>query len=101
MDEEIGCGLVYFDVEVFGVLFVYMMDGGLLGGLEYESFNVVGVKLMFNGMNIYFGIVKNKMCNVIKFVMEFNGYLLVEDVLEYIEGYEGFYYLFFLNGDVE
>lgn len=101
LDEEIGWGLECFDVEVFGVKYVYIMDGGLFGELEYESFNVVGVKIIFNGNSVYFGIVKNKMVNVVKMVMEFNVYILKDEVFEYIEGYEGFYYLIFLNGDVE
>ncbi|EJQ18528.1 peptidase T [Bacillus cereus BAG3X2-2] len=76
-DEEIGRGPAHFDVEAFGASFAYTMDGGPLGGLEYESFNAAGAKLTFNG------------------------YLPVEEAPEYTEGYEGFYHLLSLNGDVE
>ena len=41
------------------------------------------------------------MRNATKLAMEFNGYLPVEDAPEYTEGYEGFYHLLSLNGDVE
>ncbi len=67
-----------FDVEAFGASFAYTMDGGPLGGLEYESFNAAGAKLTFNGTNTHPGTAKNKMRNATKLAMEFNGYLPVE-----------------------
>lgn len=100
-DEEIGRGPAHFDVEAFGASFAYTMDGGPLGGLEYESFNAAGAKLTFNGTNTHPGTAKNKMRNATKLAMEFNSYLPVEEAPEYTEGYEGFYHLLSLNGGVE
>ena len=60
-----------------------------------------GAKLTFNGTNTHPGTAKNKMRNATKLAMEFNGYLPVEEAPEYTEGYEGFYHLLSLNGDVE
>ncbi|KFN03547.1 peptidase T [Bacillus clarus] len=100
-DEEIGRGPSHFDVDAFGASFAYTMDGGPLGGLEYESFNAASAKLTFKGTNTHPGTAKNKMRNASKLAMEFHGQLPVEEAPEYTEGYEGFYHLISLNGDVE
>ena len=76
------------------------MDGGPLGGLEYESFNAAGAKLTFNGTNTHPGTAKNKMRNATKLAMEFNSYLPVEEAPEYTEGMKDSI-IYFLNGDVE
>ncbi|ENQ3078595.1 peptidase T [Bacillus cereus] len=100
-DEEIGRGPAHFDVEAFGASFAYTMDGGPLGGLEYESFNAAGAKLTFKGNSTHPGTAKNKMKNANKLAMEFHRQLPVEEAPEYTEGYEGFYHLISMNGDVE
>ncbi|MGI2775662.1 peptidase T [Bacillus cytotoxicus] len=100
-DEEIGRGPSHFDVKAFGASFAYTMDGGPLGGLEYESFNAASAKLTFKGNNTHPGTAKNKMLNASKIAMEFHSQLPAEEAPEYTEGYEGFYHLLSLNGDVE
>ncbi|PGZ96912.1 peptidase T [Bacillus pseudomycoides] len=100
-DEEIGRGPSHFDVEAFGASFAYTMDGGPLGGLEYESFNAAGAKLIFKGNSTHPGTAKNKMVNATKLAMEFHRQIPVEEAPEHTEGYEGFYHLISLNGDVE
>ncbi|PEZ05500.1 peptidase T [Bacillus sp. AFS018417] len=100
-DEEIGRGPSHFDVEAFGASVAYTMDGGPLGGLEYESFNAAGAKLIFKGNSTHPGTAKNKMVNATKLAMEFHRQLPVEEAPEHTEGYEGFYHLISLNGDVE
>ncbi|MGG2095955.1 peptidase T [Bacillus sp. S13(2024)] len=100
-DEEIGRGPSHFDVEAFGAAFAYTMDGGPLGGLEYESFNAAGANLVFKGNSTHPGTAKNKMVNATKLAMEFHRQLPVEEAPEHTEGYEGFYHLISLNGDVE
>ncbi|SFB07469.1 MULTISPECIES: peptidase T [unclassified Bacillus (in: firmicutes)] len=100
-DEEIGRGPHKFDVAAFNAKYAYTMDGGPLGELEYESFNAAGAKLTFNGTNIHPGTAKGKMVNSAKIAMEFNSRLPVEEAPESTEGYEGFYHLSSINGDVE
>ncbi|MCP1124624.1 peptidase T [Bacillus sp. 3103sda1] len=100
-DEEIGRGPSHFDVEAFGASVAYTMDGGPLGGLEYESFNAAGAKLIFKGNSTHPGTAKNKMVNATKLAIEFHRQLPVEEAPEHTEGYEGFYHLISLNGDVE
>jgi len=100
-DEEIGRGPHKFDVEAFNAKFAYTVDGGPLGELQYESFSAAAAKITFKGNNIHPGTAKGKMINSGKIAMEFNSKLPAEEAPEYTEGYEGFYHLISVNGDVE
>lgn len=100
-DEEIGRGPHKFDVEAFNAKFAYTVDGGPLGELEYESFNAASAKVVFKGKNVHPGTAKGKMVNSAKFAMEFNSKLPAEDAPEHTDGYEGFFHLSSINGDVE
>lgn len=100
-DEEIGRGPHRFDVAAFNATYAYTMDGGPLGELEYESFNAASAKITFKGNNIHPGTAKGKMINSAKIAMEFNRRLPASEAPEFTEGYEGFYHLLSVNGDVE
>ncbi|KGL37786.1 peptidase T [Listeria newyorkensis] len=100
-DEEIGRGPHNFDVKAFDAEFAYTMDGGPLGELEYESFNAAAARIIFKGNSVHPGTAKDKMINANKMAMEFHNYLPQEEVPEKTDGYEGFYHLISLNGDVE
>ncbi|MGE8204839.1 peptidase T [Heyndrickxia sp. NPDC080065] len=100
-DEEIGRGPQKFDVTAFNAKYAYTVDGGPIGELEYESFNAAGAKITIKGNNIHPGSAKGKMVNSVKIAMELQSKLPVEEAPEYTEGYEGFYHLLSLNGDVE
>lgn len=100
-DEEIGRGPHKFDVAKFNAKFAYTVDGGPLGELEYESFNAAAARITIKGSNIHPGSAKGKMVNSAKIAMELNSLLPVEEAPEYTEGYEGFYHLISINGDVE
>ncbi|MQR97126.1 peptidase T [Fictibacillus phosphorivorans] len=100
-DEEIGRGPHKFDVAAFGAKYAYTMDGGPLGELEYESFNAASARIRILGKNIHPGSAKNQMVNAAKIAMELNAKLPVEESPEHTEGYEGFYHLTGLKGDVE
>ena len=100
-DEEIGCGVDFFDVEKFGADFAYTMDGGALGELEYENFNAAGAKIRIQGCNIHPGSAKGKMVNAMLIGMELNGMLPASQRPDATEGYEGFFHLTGFNGTVE
>ena len=100
-DEEIGRGVVKFDVPRFGAQYAYTMDGGALGELEYENFNAASATVKIQGSNIHPGYAKGKMKNAILIGMELNGLLPVEQRPEYTSGYEGFFHLISFNGTVE
>ena len=100
-DEEIGRGADKFDIAGFGADYAYTADGGTLGGLEYENFNAAGATVKFNGLNIHPGAAKDKMVNSQLIAMEFQGLLPVQQRPEYTEGYEGFFHLLGMKGEVE
>ncbi|MGM9924302.1 MAG: peptidase T [Bacillus sp. (in: firmicutes)] len=100
-DEEIGRGPHKFNVEAFNAKYAYTMDGGPLGELQYESFNAAGAKVTIKGKNVHPGTAKDKMINSAKIAMEFQSRLPDQEAPEYTEGYEGFYHLLAINGDVE
>ncbi|MBO4557054.1 MAG: peptidase T [Bacteroidales bacterium] len=100
-DEEIGRGVVKFDVARFGADFGYTMDGGAIGELEYENFNAASAKIHVAGRNIHPGYAKGKMINACLVAAELNGLLPVEQRPEYTEGYEGFIHLISFKGVVE
>lgn len=100
-DEEVGAGVDHFDVERFGADFAYTVDGGRLGELEYENFNAAGAKLIIRGCSVHPGDAKNKMRNALLIAQEFQSLLPIEQNPMYTEGYEGFFHLDSLNGNVE
>ena len=100
-DEEIGLGAHHFDVEKFGCQFAYTMDGGERGELEYENFNAAGAKVTFYGTNVHPGYAKNKMVNSMKIATKFMATVPANESPEYTDGYEGFYHLTGIGGDVE
>ena len=100
-DEEIGRGVVKFDVPRFGADFGYTMDGGEIGELEFENFNAASAKVRIQGRNVHPGSAKGKMRNAILIGQEFNTLLPVEQRPEYTEGYEGFFHLISFKGTVE
>lgn len=100
-DEEVGCGVDYFNVEKFGADYAYTVDGGALGELEYENFNAASAKVTVNGRSIHPGSAKNKMKNALLIAMELHELLPCEQNPAYTEGYDGFFHLDGMSGDVE
>ena len=100
-DEEIGLGAHKFDVEKFGCAWGYTMDGGEVGELEFENFNAAGAKITFKGRNVHPGYAKNKMINSMLVANQFIQMLPAEETPAHTEGYEGFYHLIGINGEVE
>jgi len=100
-DEEIGRGVIKFDVKKFGADYGYTMDGGMIGELEFENFNAAGAKIHVAGRNIHPGYAKGKMINACLVAMELNAMLPVEQRPEFTQGYEGFIHLTSFKGVVE
>lgn len=100
-DEEIGLGAHKFDVEKFGCDWAYTMDGGEVGELEFENFNAASAKIVFKGRNVHPGYAKNKMLNSLHVANRFISLLPENETPEHTEGYEGFYHLIGMNGEVE
>ncbi len=100
-DEEVGKGAHKFDVEKFGAEWAYTMDGSQVGELEYENFNAAGAKVIITGKIVHPGYAKNKMINSMTIASDFINALPAKEVPEHTEGYEGFYHLHTMKGEVE
>lgn len=100
-DEEIGLGAHKFDVEKFGAKWAYTMDGGEVGELEFENFNAAAAKIRVKGRNVHPGYAKNKMINSLLVANEYASLLPADETPGMTEGYEGFYHLIGMEGEVE
>lgn len=100
-DEEVGKGAHLFDVEKFGAEWAYTMDGSQVGELEYENFNAAGAKVTINGKIVHPGYAKGKMINSMLIANEFMAALPKNETPQDTEGYEGFFHLHTINGEVE
>ncbi|WP_457616940.1 peptidase T [Lutibacter sp.] len=100
-DEEVGKGAHMFDVDKFGADWAYTMDGSQVGELEYENFNAAGAKVVVQGKIVHPGYAKGKMINSMLIANEFISSLPQNEIPQETEGYEGFYHLYSLKGEVE
>ena len=100
-DEEIGLGAHKFNVDAFGCDWTYTMDGGEVGELEFENFNAASAKVTIQGRNVHPGYAKGKMINALLVAHKFISMLPAGERPEHTEGYEGFYHLVGLEGDVD
>lgn len=100
-DEEIGTGMDLFDVSAIGADFAYTIDGGRVGEMEYESFNAAEATIHIKGRNVHPGYAKGKMINATEVAMRLNAMLPQRERPQYTEGYEGYYHLTYLSGDVD
>ena len=100
-DEEVGNGPKYFDVKKFEADFAYTLDGGELGEIEYENFNAAAMKVQVKGLGIHPGSSKNKMVNASLIAIEFDSLLPAQQRPAFTEGYEGFFHLHSMQGEVE
>ena len=100
-DEEIGMGADHFDVERFGCDFAYTVDGGEVGEIEYENFNAAKAVFRIQGLEVHPGYGKGKMVNASLLATELTGMFPADETPATTEGYEGFYHLTGLNGEVD
>lgn len=100
-DEEIGAGADYFDVEKFGCSWAYTIDGGPIGELEYENFNAAGAKITIQGRSVHPGYAKNKMTNALIVANKLISLLPPYERPEHTTGYEGFYHLVDMTGNID
>ena len=100
-DEEIGRGAHKFDVKKFGAVWAYTMDGSTVGELEYENFNAAGAVVTIKGKIVHPGYAKGKMINSMLIANDFMSGLPKNEIPQETEGYEGFYHLHDIHGDVE
>ena len=99
-DEEIGEGADHFDVDGFGAKYAYTVDGGAENEIEYENFNAAGAEIEITGLSVHPGDSKDTMINAALVAMEFNQMLPSGETPRGTSGYEGFFHLTDMSGDV-
>ena len=99
-DEEIGRGSNHFDVEGFGADFAYTLDGDAEGEIQYENFNASTGIVTCHGVSAHTGSAKDIMVNSQTIATEFHQMLPANERPETTEGYEGFYHLVSMSGNV-
>ena len=99
-DEEVGKGADFFDVDKFKADFAYTVDGGEIGELEYENFNAASANIKIIGKSVHPGYAYNVMINAASVASEFNS-MVPNEVPENTQGYEGFYMLNSISGEVD
>ena len=101
IDEEIGTGADSFDVPFFGADFAYTVDGGELGGMEYETFNAAETLVTIKGVSVHPGSSKDTMINAGVVAMDYLALLPASERPEHTQGYEGFYLLTEMSATIE
>jgi tripeptide aminopeptidase len=100
-DEEVGKGAHLFDVEKFGADWAYTIDGSQVGELEYENFNAASAKVTITGRIVHPGYAKGKMVNSMLIAADFIKGLPENETPQTTSGYEGFFHLHSMQGNVE
>ena len=101
-DEEIGRGADRFDVQQFGAVCAYTLDGGPRGELEYESFSADAMTLTFKGFNTHPGYAKGRMVNAIRLAARFIDRLPAQGMSpETTGGHEGFVHPYQMEASVD
>ncbi|MBR3560287.1 MAG: peptidase T [Oscillospiraceae bacterium] len=100
-DEEVGHGAALMDLDRFGAALAYTLDGAAPGEIEYENFNAAAATVTFRGFNVHPGSSKDTMVNASLVAMQFNAMLPAGDTPRDTEGYEGFFHLTDMSGNVE
>jgi tripeptide aminopeptidase len=65
-DEEIGEGAKLFDLERFGALCAYTLDGSELGELQDETFSAYEAVVTIEGVDVHPGQATGKMVNALR-----------------------------------
>ncbi|MGX8690487.1 MAG: peptidase T, partial [Bacteroidaceae bacterium] len=100
-DEEIGMGAAHFDVQRFGCEFGYTVDGGEVGEMEFENFNAAKAVFKIQGLEVHPGYAKGKMVNASLLAAELIEMFPANETPGTTEGYEGFYHIVGLSGEVD
>ena len=99
-DEEIGKGAHRFKSERMPAQFAYTLDSGVVGKLEYETFNAARAVVKINGTSVHPGQAKDVMVNALAEAAKLFSKLPEQEVPEKTSGYEGFYMLAKQSGNI-
>jgi tripeptide aminopeptidase len=89
-DEEIGEGATLFDLERFGALCAYTIDGSEIGELQDETFTAAQAILSIEGVDVHAGQATGKMVSALRLAARIVAALPAGLAPETTSGREGF-----------
>jgi len=101
IDEEIGTGIGYFDVERFGADFAYTLDGAMLGDVDCGNFNADTVTLHITGKSCHPGSAKGFMANPVRIAADIISSWPEDKLPETTDGEDGFILFKDITGGLE
>ena len=99
-DEEIGHGAALLNLERFGAAYAYTVDGDEVCEINFETFNAAAASFEIRGVSVHPGSAKDIMVNAALVAVEIAAQLPPEETPARTEGYEGFFHLTDMEGDV-
>ena len=101
-DEEIGEGTTHFELERFGAVAAYTLDGSGGGEIEDETFSALEAKVTFHGISAHTGTAKGRLVNALKVAADFLSRLPKDSLSpETTEDREGFVHPDEIEGKTE
>ena len=100
-DEEIGKGAHRFKADRMPAKFAYTLDSGVVGKLEYETFNAAGGTVTLKGVSVHTGTAKGIMINCAKLAMQFDALLPRPSVPEHTCARQRFFMLITMETQVD
>jgi tripeptide aminopeptidase len=99
-DEEVGMGASRFDVEAFGALCAYTIDGSTLGELQDETFTGSEAIITIEGVDVHPGFATGKLVNAARLAARIVAELPADGLSpETTSGREGFIHVYELEGN--
>jgi tripeptide aminopeptidase len=98
-DEEVGLGASLFDVEAFGALCAYTVDGSTLGELQDETFTAAEALIRIEGVDVHPGFATGKLVNAARLASRIVAELPADRLSpETTSGREGFIHVVEMSG---
>jgi tripeptide aminopeptidase len=97
-DEEIGEGATLFDVERFGAVCAYTLDGSDLGEVQDETFSAEDVAVTIHGVEAHPGYATGKLVNATRLIGEVLSRLPAGLTPERTSGRDGFIHVYEISG---
>lgn len=101
IDEEIGTGIGYFDIERFGADFAYTVDGANLGEVDCGNFNADTVTIHITGKSCHPGSAKGFMANPVRIAADIVSSWPEDKLPETTDGEDGFVLFKDIEGGLE
>lgn len=97
-DEEIGEGATLFDIERFGAVCAYTLDGSEIGELQDETFSALEAIITVRGVDVHPGLATDKLVSALRVAARIVAALPAELAPETTSGREGFIHPYELRG---